>query len=109
MVRSSHAVNPLPFRIMRRSLKPILGRTRMLKVEGLTVNYGAITALRDVDLEVREGEIVTFLGSNGAGKTTLMRTLSALKSATRGKASFYGQDLLKLPSHRIVKLGISQS
>ncbi|MFZ9520744.1 MAG: ABC transporter ATP-binding protein [Silvanigrellaceae bacterium] len=81
----------------------------LLKVENLTVRYGAIEALRDVSFEVNQGEIVTFVGSNGAGKTTTMRTLSGLVKPVRGKIEFKGSSLNSLPSHQIVKLGLAQS
>ncbi|NBW80318.1 ABC transporter ATP-binding protein [bacterium] len=81
----------------------------LLRVENLTVRYGAIEALRDVSFEVNQGEIVTFVGSNGAGKTTTMRTLSGLVKPLRGKIDFKGTSLNSLPSHQIVKLGLAQS
>jgi branched-chain amino acid transport system ATP-binding protein len=73
------------------------------------VNYGAIAALQDVNFEVREGEIVTFVGSNGAGKTTTMRSLSGLVPARSGRVVFEGRDILSLPSHVLVKRGLVQS
>jgi len=81
----------------------------LLRVENLTVRYGAIEALRDVTFEVNQGEIVTFVGSNGAGKTTTMRTLSGLVKPLRGKIEFKGTSLNSLASHQIVKLGLAQS
>lgn len=81
----------------------------LLRVENLTVRYGAIVALKDVNFEVREGEIVTFVGSNGAGKTTTMRTLSGLVKPARGSIVFKGQPINTLASHQIVRLGLAQS
>lgn len=81
----------------------------MLKVRNLSVNYGAITALRNISFDVEEGEIVTFVGSNGAGKTTTMRTLSGLVSPHSGTIEFLGKSIFKMPSHQIVRLGLSQS
>lgn len=81
----------------------------LLKVSGLSVNYGAIRALIDVSFHVDEGEIVTFVGSNGAGKTTTMRTLSGILSAAAGKIEFMGKDVTRASSHQIVRLGMSQS
>lgn len=81
----------------------------LLKVENLSVRYGAIQALRDVSFEVNEGEIVTFVGSNGAGKTTTMRTLSGLVGAVSGKITFRGTSIFAQPSHQIVRLGLVQS
>jgi branched-chain amino acid transport system ATP-binding protein len=81
----------------------------LLRVENLTVRYGAIVALKDINFEVREGEIVTFVGSNGAGKTTTMRSLSGLVKPAGGSITFKGQSLGALASHRIVQLGLAQS
>jgi len=81
----------------------------LLEVKNLSVNYGAIAALQDVDFRVEEGEIVTFVGSNGAGKTTTMRTLSGLVAARAGRIVFEGRDILREPSHAIVSRGLVQS
>lgn len=83
----------------------------LLKVESLAVNYGAVRALFDVNLEVRQGEIVTLLGANGAGKTTTLRAISGLIPCAKGNISWQGQDL-KIHhghAHRIVGMGISHS
>jgi branched-chain amino acid transport system ATP-binding protein len=80
----------------------------MLKVEGLSAHYGAIHAVRDVSLEVREGEIVTIVGPNGAGKTTLLRTLSGLHRASAGSVSYRDQPITNLDPHRIVRAGLTQ-
>lgn len=79
----------------------------MLEVKNLTVNYGAITALQGVSLEVRPGDIVTLIGANGAGKTTALRTISGLLRAQGGEVSYEGRNITNLPPHQIVKLGIS--
>jgi len=83
----------------------------MLKVESIGVSYGAIRALFDVSLEVRQGEIVTLLGSNGAGKTTTLRAISGLVPLCAGRIEWKGQDLslFKGQAHRIVEAGISHS
>jgi branched-chain amino acid transport system ATP-binding protein len=60
----------------------------MLKVENLNVHYGVIHALKDVNIEVEEGQIVSLIGSNGAGKTTLLRTISGLIKATSGSVLY---------------------
>ncbi|MGH9105198.1 MAG: ABC transporter ATP-binding protein [Acidimicrobiales bacterium] len=78
----------------------------LLEVTGLEVRYGAIPALRDVDLEVDDGKIVALLGANGAGKTTTLRTVSGLLHPYRGSISFAGDDISQLPAHEIVALGI---
>ncbi len=79
----------------------------MLEVKNLTVNYGAITALQGISLEVRPGDIVTLIGANGAGKTTALRTISGLLKARNGSVLYEGRDITNLPPHRVVKLGIS--
>ena len=81
----------------------------LLEVKNLSVNYGAIAALQDVNFRVEEGEIVTFVGSNGAGKTTTMRTLSGLVAARAGRIVFEGHDISREPSHAIVSRGLVQS
>jgi branched-chain amino acid transport system ATP-binding protein len=81
----------------------------MLEVEDLTVAYGAITAVKGLSLSVREGEIVTLIGSNGAGKSTTLRTVSGLLSPKAGKITFNGQVISGMPGHDIVKLGLCQS
>jgi len=80
----------------------------LLQVEGLSTGYGAIPALRDVSLEVAEGEIVTLLGANGAGKTTLLHTISGLLRPWQGRILFDGEPLHRLPPHVIVRMGITQ-
>ncbi|MCC6348365.1 MAG: ABC transporter ATP-binding protein [Candidatus Eisenbacteria bacterium] len=80
-----------------------------LEVEGLDVYYGAVHALKGVSLRAEAGEIVTLIGANGAGKTTLLRTLSGLVPAKAGRVTFEGRDITRLPAHRIVALGLSQS
>jgi branched-chain amino acid transport system ATP-binding protein len=83
----------------------------MLKVSSVGVSYGAIRALFDVSLEVKQGEIVTLLGSNGAGKTTTLRAISGLVPLVAGQIQWKGQDLRKLQgqAHQIVRAGISHS
>ena len=78
----------------------------LLQVEGLTVRYGGITALRDVSLTVGRGELVALLGANGAGKTTTLRAISRLVKASEGRILWQGADLAPLSTERTVKLGI---
>ena len=78
----------------------------LLKVENLETYYGKVAALRGVCFEVREGQIVTLLGSNGAGKSTTLRTVSGLISPAAGKVYFHGEDITKMPAHEIVKRGL---
>lgn len=80
----------------------------MLSVKQLSVNYGAIEAVKDVSFEVHEGEVVTLIGANGAGKTSILRTISGLVKPKSGSISFLGQDLLKQPARKIVAAGLSQ-
>lgn len=79
----------------------------MLKLDNLSVHYGAIEAVKNLSLEVREGEIVSLIGANGAGKTTTLRTISGLVRKTSGSILFQGEDLSKVPASLIVKKGIS--
>jgi branched-chain amino acid transport system ATP-binding protein len=79
----------------------------VLEVKNLTVNYGAISALQGISLEVRPGDIVTLIGGNGAGKTTTLRTISGLLKAQGGEVIYEGRNIANLPPHQIVKLGIS--
>ncbi|MBE6038936.1 MAG: ABC transporter ATP-binding protein [Anaerofustis stercorihominis] len=79
----------------------------MLKVTDLNVSYGAIHAIKDVSLEVNDGELVTLIGANGAGKTTILRTITGLQAAKSGKIEYDGVDLLKTPSHKIITLGMA--
>ncbi len=81
----------------------------MLVVKNLNTHYGNIHALKGVNLEVNEGEIVTLIGSNGAGKSTTLGTITGLLKATSGEVNFKGEDITKLPPSQIVKKGISLS
>ncbi len=80
----------------------------MLTLKGLTVRYGAIDALRGVDLEVRQGEIVALVGANGAGKTTALNAISGLVSITGGDIVFLGRSIAGASPENVVKAGISQ-
>ena len=79
----------------------------MLTVENLNVYYGMIHALKNVSFHVEEGEIVALICANGAGKTTTLQTVSGMLQAKSGSVHFENQDITKMPSHRIVQLGIS--
>ncbi len=80
----------------------------MLKIKKLNVHYGVIHALKDVSLEVNEGEIVSLIGANGAGKTTLLQTISGLLKKTSGDIEFLGKSLDKVNAKNIVREGITQ-
>jgi branched-chain amino acid transport system ATP-binding protein len=78
----------------------------LLEVRGLQIRYGAVTAVRGVDLEVRRGELVAIIGNNGAGKTSIMRGISGLVRPSAGEVSFKGVATERLPAHRKVGLGL---
>jgi branched-chain amino acid transport system ATP-binding protein len=78
----------------------------VLQIEVLQVRYGAVRALKGIDLHVDEGEIVTLLGANGAGKTTTLRAISGLARSHAGRILFDGTDIGLLPPHEIVARGI---
>ncbi len=80
----------------------------LLEVAGLVAGYGAITAVKGIDIEVNQGEIVTLIGSNGAGKSTTLRAISGIVRAREGWILFNGTAIDRLEPHRIVKLGVSQ-
>lgn len=79
----------------------------MLSVKNLTVSYGAIEAIRDVTLEVGDGEIVSLIGANGAGKTTTLHAITGLVPAKSGEILYNGTDLRHVPPHKIVSLGLA--
>ena len=79
----------------------------MLKVDNIDVYYGDVQALWDVSFEIKEGEIVALLGSNGAGKTTTLNAISGLLRPRKGNIEFLGQELTKLPAHKMASLGIA--
>jgi branched-chain amino acid transport system ATP-binding protein len=81
----------------------------MLTVQGVHTFYGRIEALRGVDLEVKQGEIVTMIGANGAGKSTLLMTICGTPQASAGRIVFDGQDITHMPTHLIMRNGIAQS
>jgi branched-chain amino acid transport system ATP-binding protein len=78
----------------------------ILKVENMEAHYDKIAALKGISFEVRQGQIVTLLGSNGAGKSTTLKTLSGLMRPTTGRITFFGEDITKMPPHEIVKRGL---
>ncbi|MDR3590596.1 MAG: ABC transporter ATP-binding protein [Negativicutes bacterium] len=79
----------------------------MLNIEGISVYYDNIQAIRDVSLKVEQGEIVTIIGANGAGKTTIQKTIMGLLQARTGKIAFEGEDITRLPTAKIVSRGIA--
>ncbi len=79
----------------------------LLSVRGIEAYYGAIRALSGIDLEVREGEIVTMIGANGAGKSTLLMTICGNPRGRGGEILFEGRDITALATHEIARLGIA--
>jgi branched-chain amino acid transport system ATP-binding protein len=83
--------------------------TALLSLSGVTTFYGAIQALRGIDLTVEKGEIVTLIGANGAGKSTLMMTICGNPRARAGEILHQGQDISQWPTHEIMRRGIAQA
>ena len=92
-----------------RAIQAAQERATLLSVRGVETYYGNIIALKGVDLDVREGEIVTLIGANGAGKSTLMMTICGNPRARRGTITFAGRDITRLPTHEIARMRIAQS
>jgi len=80
----------------------------MLKLKNVHTFYGNIHALKGIDLEVSEGEVISLIGANGAGKSTTLMTTCGIVPAKKGRIEFRGQDITQMPSDDIVKLGICQ-
>jgi branched-chain amino acid transport system ATP-binding protein len=91
------------------SRAPDPGGRPLLSIRGVETFYGKIQALRGVDLDVREGEIVTLIGANGAGKSTMMMTIFGNPRARSGTVTFDGRDITRMPTHEIARLSIAQS
>ena len=83
--------------------------TPLLQIRGVTAYYGSIVALKGIDLDVNNGEIVTLIGANGAGKSTLMMTVFGQPRASDGSIVYDGRDITRLPTHQIAGLRIAQS
>src|SRR5262245_18177747 len=83
--------------------------TPLLIVRGVKTFYGRVMALKGVDLDVNEGEIVTLIGANGAGKSTLMMTIFGKPRAGEGRIFFAGHDITHVPTHDIARLKIAQA
>jgi len=81
----------------------------MLKISNVETFYGKIQALRGVNININEGEIVSLIGSNGAGKSTLLMTISGVNKAKTGEIIFEGKNIEKYAPHDIVDLGIAQA
>jgi branched-chain amino acid transport system ATP-binding protein len=81
----------------------------MLTISGVHTFYGHIEALKGIDMEINQGEIVTLIGANGAGKSTLLMTICGTPRARSGRIIFEGKDIAQLPTYEIMRLGIAQS
>ncbi|MCC2254790.1 ABC transporter ATP-binding protein [Ruminococcus sp. CLA-AA-H200] len=79
----------------------------MLEVKNLEVYYGVIQAIKGISFEVNEGEVIALIGANGAGKTTTLHTVSGLLTPKSGQVIFEGEDITKVPAHRIVSMGMA--
>ena len=85
------------------------GKETILELKSISVKYGNIAAVQQLDLIVYAGEIVTLIGSNGAGKSTTLRTISGLLRPVSGEVIYQGRTINGIPGHEVVKLGICQS
>jgi branched-chain amino acid transport system ATP-binding protein len=79
----------------------------MLKITDLQVYYGVIQAIKGISFEVNQGEVIALIGANGAGKTTILQTVTGLIRSKAGTIEFEGQDITKMPGHKIVSLGMA--
>jgi branched-chain amino acid transport system ATP-binding protein len=79
----------------------------ILSISNLKVAYGGIHAIKGIDLEIREGELVTLIGANGAGKTTTMKAITGLQSWVSGEAYYQGKSIKGVPSHELLKQGLA--
>ena len=79
----------------------------MLEVKDLQVYYGMIQAIKGISFEVNQGEVIALIGANGAGKTTILHTVSGLLTPKKGSVIFEGQDITKVPAHKIVSMGMA--
>ena len=79
----------------------------MLEVKDLEVYYGMIQAIKGISFEVNQGEVVALIGANGAGKTTTLHTITGLLPSKKGTVTFEGQDITKVPGHKIVTMGMA--
>jgi branched-chain amino acid transport system ATP-binding protein len=81
----------------------------MLTLENVSVNYGAIEALTDINMHIEQGEVVTLIGANGAGKTTTLRTITGLLEPKEGRVMYEGKQISGMATHKLVPMGIAMS
>lgn len=79
----------------------------MLEIKDLEVYYGVIQAIKGISFEVNQGEVIALIGANGAGKTTTLQTITGMLQAKKGHIIFEGQDITKVPGHKIVSMGMA--
>jgi branched-chain amino acid transport system ATP-binding protein len=79
----------------------------ILKISGLQINYGGIQAVKGVDMQVQQGELVTLIGANGAGKTTTMKAITGLKPYSAGDIEYMGQSIRGVPAHELLRRGLA--
>lgn len=79
----------------------------MLEIKDLEVYYGMIQAIKGVSFEVNRGEVIALIGANGAGKTTILHTITGLLTPKKGTVTFEGQNITKVPGHKIVSMGMA--
>jgi len=83
--------------------------TALLRIEGLSLNFGGVMALMDVNLEIRHGEILAIIGPNGAGKTCILNCITGFYRPAKGDVFFEGKRITGLPTHKIAALGITRT
>lgn len=79
----------------------------LLEIKDLEVSYGIIKAIKGISFDVNEGEVIALIGANGAGKTTILHTITGLITADRGTVQFEGNEITKVPAHKIVGMGMA--
>src|SRR5206468_3060348 len=89
-----------------RSSKPIWGRRVLLEARGLEVHYGGIRAVKGIDLEVAEGELVCLIGANGAGKSSTLKAICRLVAAHAGQVFYGGKDITRAAVHELPRQGL---
>lgn len=101
------------WRAMERPMPPLPGdradRRALIQADGITVQFGGLTAVNNATLKVCEGEIVGLIGPNGAGKTTMFNSIAGLNVPTRGTVRLFGQDVTTWPVHQRAQLGVGRT